>query len=74
MQHHRFRLLSERKAKMLDPDSDEALSTEFCKSLAITYYLVTSLYFITLFGLSLDRMIAISIPLKYRQLSPYIYM
>ncbi|KAL5248794.1 hypothetical protein ACHWQZ_G017847 [Mnemiopsis leidyi] len=53
---------------------EDYVGTAFCGSLAITFYVLTSLHFTALFALSLDRMVAIHLPFKYRRIANSYYI
>ena len=55
-------------------DENEYVNATFCGGLATTFYVLTSLHFTTLFALSLDRMVAVHLPFKYRRIANSYYM
>lgn len=70
-----FRLFSMNGESFVSPwKQEDYVGTAFCGSLAITFYVLTSLHFTALFALSLDRMVAIHLPFKYRRIANSYYM
>ncbi|XP_063690322.1 uncharacterized protein LOC134822966 isoform X2 [Bolinopsis microptera] len=53
---------------------EEFVNKTFCGSLAMTFYVLTSLHYTTLFALSLDRMVAVYFPFTYRRLANVHYI
>ena len=60
--------------RFAEPWHEEFVNKSFCGSLAMTFYVLTSLHYTTLFALSLDRMVAVYFPFTYRRLANVHYM